>query len=433
VAEPSAAMFGGIRRRLTLWYTGVLAAILIVSGILLYVGMQQVLIGPIDGRLAASAQHVAAEWREHTDLPCPPLGTVSQDAPYLACIDASGNNALVNRPASVLPNFVTPAIAQAARTSPSGSVVDTISGGDGFGAVRRYALVVSDPSGSGILGVVLVGVPIQGQLAALQTLATLLLLFGILTLLGAGLGGLFLSQRALAPAHLAFARQQAFIADAAHELRTPLTLLRADAEVLLRGRQRLDPEDAALLEDIVTETAHMGTLATNMLTLARLDAGDARLERDVVDLGDIAEQIGRRARALADEKRVALTVTREGTALVVGDRVLLEQAGLILLDNAIKYNREGGAVEVRAHVAEKRAYLTIQDTGAGIPPEHLPRLGERFYRVDKARSREAGGAGLGLSIARGIAVAHMGTLALTSDPGEGTTATLALPAAEAVS
>ena len=116
----------------------------------------------------------------------------------------------------------------------------------------------------------------------------------------------------LAPTRLAFSRQQSFIADASHELRTPLTLMRADAEVLLAGRERMDPDDVALLEDIVTEAGHMGVLANNMLTLARLDAGEFRLEREVVDLVEVATRAAHRAHAFAQEKQVTLEVEPGG-------------------------------------------------------------------------------------------------------------------------
>ena len=107
--------------------------------------------------------------------------------------------------------------------------------------------------------------------------------------------------------------------------------------------------------------------------------------------------------------------------------MLLEQALVVLLDNAIKYNRQDGHVTVRTAIQEEQALLEVRDTGIGIAPEHLSHLGERFYRVDKARSREAGGTGLGLSIAHGIVVAHEGTLNLSSVPEQGTTVTLTLP------
>ena len=302
----------------------------------------------------------------------------------------------------------------------------------GLGTVERFAEVVPGPNG--VLGIVQVAVPINGQLTALSTLRELLLLCGLLTILGATAGGIFLAQRALEPAYLAFERQQEFIADAAHELRTPLTLLRANAEVLLRGRDRLDPDDVLLIEDIVTESAHMGALANNLLTLARLDAGQQSVKRDVVDMEEIAEALVRRADALAEEHQVALKI--EGShrpALVLGDEMLLSEAALILLDNAIKYNKQGGEVIIQVEPGDEHIILWVRDTGVGISAEHLAHLGERFYRPDKARSREMGGAGLGLSIARSIAAAHDGTLTLQSVPDQGTTAALIVPAAHAVS
>src|SRR5207245_4755848 len=238
-----------------------------------------------------------------------------------------------------------------------------------------------------------------------SVLLTLLFAIGGAALLGAGVGGLFLANRALAPARLAWANQQRFIGDAAHELRTPLTLLRADAEVLLRSRKHLVAEDAALLEDIVAEANHMAILATNMLTLARLDNSSSHREHEVVNLADVARAGARRVQALADEAEISIREESNDTALVIGDPTLLEQAILALLDNAIKYNRHGGHVMVRTTAKQGQAFLEVSDTGIGIAAEDLPHLGERFYRVDKARSREAGGTGLGLSIVRSIAVA----------------------------
>ncbi|HEY6539769.1 MAG TPA: ATP-binding protein, partial [Ktedonobacteraceae bacterium] len=278
-------------------------------------------------------------------------------------------------------------------------------------------------------GVLLVGESVQAQEDALSLLLKLLLGVGAVALLGAGVGGLFLSNRALSPARLSWANQQRFIADAAHELRTPLTLLRADAEVLLRGREHLDEEDAALLEDIVAEAQHMSNLASNLLTLARLDSGTIHREHEVVNLASLAQEGARRAQALAEQRGVTVQVENNGDTYVIGDPVLLEQAMLALLDNAIKYNRQGGRVIARTGEQAGRAFLEVSDTGIGIPAEHLSHLGQRFYRVDKARSREAGGTGLGLSIAQRIARTHEGQLTLSSVPGQGTTVTIALPTA----
>jgi signal transduction histidine kinase len=442
--EAGAAMFIAIRRRLTLWYTATFATLLLLSGLLLYFGMNQAVLGPVDGALHDSATHISSEWL--TSPAVGPGATCSQmlahaarelvGIPYAACYDATGTVQALTLQALPLPTstiqlqpFTAPALVQSALASADGTASDTVDLGPGLGATRRFAMVVRDGDTGTVLGVVEVGYPVEGAVQALHTLAVLLLVFGGLTIVGSAIAGRLLAGRALEPANLAFARQQTFVADAAHELRTPLTLLRADAEVLLRSRERLAPEDAELLDDIVTETSHMATLASNMLSLARLDARAMPLEREVVDLAHIAQGVVERTRTLAAEHGLSLHAQDIYEALVIGDRALLEQAALILVENAIKYNQPGGSITLRTRVNGRQALLEVADTGIGISAEHLARLGERFYRVDKARSREAGGAGLGLSIARGIAQTLGGGLSLTSVPGKGTTATLALPAA----
>jgi signal transduction histidine kinase len=442
-------MFTRLRRHLTLWYTAVLGGMLLLFGIILYFSVSHLLFDPVQTDLMNRANEVRYHWQTHPDQPYlsvnqpgfpssgQPSPTVSNGQVFLtACFDQNGDYLLnvysqgnPNDPDGVSSPFVADALVNQAIQH--GSATGMINDGGDLGAVYVYAEVVPDLSGNGILGVVQVGELVNTQVTVLNLLLILLLILGAATLVAAAVGGLMLAERALAPARLAFTRQQAFIADASHELRTPLTLLRADAEVLLSGRERLDPDDAALLEDIVTEAEHMGTLANNMLTLARLDAGQFHLEREVVDLAGVATRAAQRARAFAQERQVTLEVEQAGQALVIGDKSLLEQATVILVDNAIKYNRAGGKVTLRAAVLQGQARLDISDTGIGIAAEHLPHLGERFYRVDKARSREAGGAGLGLSIARSIAASHGGTLTLTSTAGQGTTASLMLPAADA--
>jgi signal transduction histidine kinase len=434
-ADPSTALFARVRRRLTLQYTAALAALLLVAGALLYFGVRAALLGPVPGYLISSAQQISGAWvyefqhPHHTDESpgaCPIPEAAASHVPYIECFGPLG----ASSPSipSILPDaFKNPNLAQAALNRPDGQASDTVDAANGLGEIQRYALVVRDPSSQLAIGIVMVGVPVEGQHLALETLLVLMLLVGGLMLIGSLLGGRLLSARALAPARLAFARQQAFIADASHELRTPLTLLRADAEVLLRGRQRLAPDDAELVEDVITEAGHMGTLLTNLLTLARLDAGNVHLEHDVVDLGEVVDQALRRVHAVAADQRITLTRQGEPHLMVIGDRALLEQAVLILVDNAIKYNRQDGSVTVTLSRAAERALVGVRDSGIGVAPEHLVHLGERFYRVDKARSREAGGAGLGLSIARGIMSTHNGTLTLASAPGEGTTVTLSLP------
>jgi signal transduction histidine kinase len=185
----------------------------------------------------------------------------------------------------------------------------------------------------------------------------------------------------------------------------------------------------AILEDIVLEAVHMSSLANNMLDLARLDAGQEHIEDDVVDLSELAQQIARRASHLATEQEIGIRVDVRDPVLVVGDQKLIERVALIILDNAIKYNGPHGEVLLRVRTEGTWAIFEVEDNGIGIAAEHLPHLGERFYRVDKARSRVSGGAGLGVAIAQSIAIRLGGSLRLTSQQGKGTVASLYLPAA----
>jgi len=431
-------MFQGLRTRLTLWYCGVLGVALVLFSVVLYLAVQFFLLAPVEADTAQHAHAHVTQWLAISPARAcltfvppgqfgpPPPGLGQSMSEMVACFDQNGS-LLQNENTAQLPSaFLNNTLAKKALEEGT-PTTDTVDAGGTVGQVYRYALAIPNPTGSGYAGVVLIGESIQAQETALSLLLTLLLAVGGVALLGAGLGGLFLANRALAPARLAWAHQQRFIGDAAHELRTPLTLLRADAEVLLRSREHLAAEDAALLEDIVAETNHMATLASNLLTLARLDNGSSHQEHEVINLADVALSGARRIQALADQAEISIQVESNDTALVIGDPTLLEQAVLALLDNAIKYNRRGGHVTVRTATKQGHALLEVCDTGIGIAAEHLLHLGERFYRVDKARSREAGGTGLGLSIARSIAIDLGGTLTLTSIPEQGTTVTLTLP------
>ncbi|MGE5333062.1 MAG: sensor histidine kinase, partial [Nitrososphaerota archaeon] len=199
-------------------------------------------------------------------------------------------------------------------------------------------------------------------------------------------------------------------------------------EVLLRGRARFDPDDAALLKDIVEETEHLSGIANNLLTLARLDSGGMHLERDIVDLATIASDAARRIDALAREQGIAVRLGELTSVTVIGDAHLLAQATLALLDNALKYAGKGSEITLTTAREDHQGSLTVHDTGPGIAAEHLPLLGQRFYRPDKARSRAVGGAGLGISVVRGILALHHGSLTLESAPGQGTSAILRIPA-----
>jgi signal transduction histidine kinase len=431
-------LFRGLRLRLTLWYSGVLAFALLVCGLVLYFELQELTLTPVMSTLRTFAEFETYDWQFTPGHRCGmpgsgrsrPPGAPQRPRPgpvipvYMACYATDGT-LLGSQPSTAPGAFLNPSLVQSAVVS--GSAIDTVEDGDDVGPIQRFALTVADPSSGGLLGVVLVGRSIAPETNMLELLRNLLLIVaGVALVVSVGVG-LLLAERALEPARLAFSRQQAFIADASHQLRTPLTLLRADAEVLLRSRDQLDPDDAELLDDIVAETAHMDHLATNLLALARLDARGPRLELEVIDLSELAKEIARRVASVAQEKDLRVAEDYSEHPRFIGDRHAVEQAALILVDNAIKYTPEGGAITLRTSAEDGKVAFAVEDTGVGIPPDRLEHLGERFYRVDPARSHK-GGAGLGLAIARGIAAAHGGTVELTSTIGAGTSAKLTLRA-----
>jgi heavy metal sensor kinase len=223
-----------------------------------------------------------------------------------------------------------------------------------------------------------------------------------------------------------FTEVRRFTADASHELRTPLTVIRTETEVAL-GRPAVPPEQQHLLGSILEECERLTRLTDQLLTLSREDAGVAHQVREPVDLASLIAGVAETMRPLAEARGLRLDACASGAFLVQGDEARLRQVFYNLLDNAIKYTPAGGEVEVRAEARKGEAVVTVRDSGIGIPAEHLPRVFERFYRVDKARSREMGGTGLGLSIARSIVVAHGGRIELDSTPGQGTTCKVALP------
>jgi signal transduction histidine kinase len=219
-----------------------------------------------------------------------------------------------------------------------------------------------------------------------------------------------------------------FLADVSHELRTPLTVLRGNAQVgLALGAEG---EQKQLLEEVVEESKRMSRMVEELLFLARSDSSPPSLEPETVSVPPLMSDLVGRATVLARERGATLATDVRADGLLHADPNRLEQAVLILVDNAIKYGPPGGTVTL--HSAVTRAgelRITVEDEGPGIPKEDLPRVFERFYRVDKARSRRMGGSGLGLPIAKTIVEAHGGHITAESRAGHGTRMSIHLPLA----
>jgi signal transduction histidine kinase len=207
--------------------------------------------------------------------------------------------------------------------------------------------------------------------------------------------------------------------------------VRTNAELLERhieqGRLGEGRADSAAIQDILGETDRLGRMVGQMLTLAQADAGQPILTEGDVALDELAAEVGRSLRALAEAKGLTLDVQTVGQTWVRGDRERLREVLVTLVDNAIKYT-EDGRVGIAVTRSGRKAAVTVSDTGVGIPASDLPHIFERFYRVNKARSRDDGGTGLGMAIARHIVEAHGGSIRAESKPGEGTLITVELRA-----
>lgn len=226
----------------------------------------------------------------------------------------------------------------------------------------------------------------------------------------------------------AYQAQHRFISAASHELRAPLTVVQANLELLQRGTPEMTEEERTrAVGEAYAEAKRMARLVSDLLSLARADAG-VPLRREPVELDRVLIDVVGEVRHLSSGQQLEFATFEP--VVVQGDPDRLKQLVLILLDNAIKYTAANGRVTVSLRRTEGSATIDIADTGVGIAPEDLPRVFERFYRAEPARSRDAWGTGLGLSIARWIAEEHGGTVVLASALGQGTTATVRLPSAE---
>lgn len=215
----------------------------------------------------------------------------------------------------------------------------------------------------------------------------------------------------------AFARERQFISDASHELKTPLTSINANAQLLMRWGDRDEAVRLESLRTIANESASLAEMVNGMLTLAKADRGDA-IALEPLSLAHVANEAVKSSSPRAAEKHVALTFTHAGTPLVEGNEHLLRQLIGNLIDNAIKFTTEGG-VHVRVGSDESHAWVEVADTGPGIAEDELGQIFERFYRADRARSRDVPGTGLGLAIVRSIARVHKGTVVAERAPEGG--------------
>jgi heavy metal sensor kinase len=223
-----------------------------------------------------------------------------------------------------------------------------------------------------------------------------------------------------------FEQTKQFSVNASHELRTPLTILRGEIEIALKSTKTND-EYIRILQSLLDEVVRMSSIIDSLFTLTKSDAGQTDIYLEDIKLDDLIMELYEDSEHLAKKKNITVLLNHLDEASIKGDKVKLRQLFLNLIDNAIKYNLESGKVEIALYRENSFAKVVISDSGIGIPQDSISKIFERFYRVDKARSREAGGSGLGLSIAKWIIDLHNGTIDVQSETGKGTTFIVKLP------
>lgn len=228
----------------------------------------------------------------------------------------------------------------------------------------------------------------------------------------------------------AFQQINRFSADASHELRTPLTILHLELEGIVQNRQ-LTPELADQIGSALEETQRLSSIVESLLVISRLDAGEMHMERVTLDLGELAISTAEQMKLLAEEKSISMRWDVAPVVYVEGDRSRLKQVIVNLVDNAIKYTPSGGQVSIKVSADAEHARLEVADNGAGISAEVLPHVFDRFYRADRARSRDSGGVGLGLAIVKAICAAHGADIRISSKEGEGSRFTVEMQRASA--
>ena len=460
------AMFDSVRTRLTLWYAGVLGLSLIAFALVAYYAAAAIFHQRQDESLRSTAQTVASAYVEelaeqHSLAKAGEVVLMELTFPnhYVEVVDNTGHPIAWSRNLS-----------GKTFTIPSVTLDDARARNSGVVTVDGLRAAIVPLSADQNLGFAVVAEPLSVIEDGLRQLQRKFFAGVPLVLLLASLGGYFLARKSLAPIasmnsqtqrisaenlsqrldvnnprdelgrlattindlltrlESAFNEQQRFIADASHELRTPLAVLRGETEVAL-AKQRNADEYQESLSLIQEEAERLSRIVEDLFILARqpIDA-PAALIRERVSLNDAVKDCARAAQVLATRKGVRLTTENNSASIHLNaDKELITRMILNLLDNAVKYTPAGGEISLALTRQNGNAEIVVRDTGIGIPEVDRQRIFDRFYRVDKARSRALGGAGLGLSIVRWIVEVHGGEIRIDSTPGRGSTFTVDLP------
>ena len=411
-------MFDSVRTRLTLWYAGVLALSLIAFALVIYYAAARGFHDRQDESLRSTAHTVASAYVEeigeaHSLTKAAEVVLVELTFPnrYVQILDSHGQSI-------------------ASSKNLSGTVLTIPPGTVGVATVDGLRVAVVPVSTDPTLGYAAVAEPLSVLEENLGQLRRDFFAGVPLVLLLASLGGYILARKSLEPIASMINEQQRFIADASHELRTPLAVLRGETEVAL-GKTRTVAEYQESLTLIQEEAERLSRIVEDLFILARQPIeSPTALIKEPVSLTEVVKDCARAAQVLAVRKGVRLKLENDSPSIALNaDEELIKRMILNLLDNAVKYTPEGGEISLALEKQNGSAEIVVRDTGIGLSQRDQQRVFDRFYRVDKARSRALGGAGLGLSIVRSIVEAHGGNIRIDSTPRHGSTFTVSLPLA----
>jgi two-component system OmpR family sensor kinase len=462
-------MLNSVRVRLTLWYVLVFGLLLIGFSIFIYTLLAKSLYGRMDQSLSNAAQATAREFASEIDEN--QGDTVAGAAETLKELQLPGIYTAIFADDQLLATnyqesqqFTFPRHLLPATKSFGITTFHTIAGFGEDGA--RLAIMPQTIGGKDFS--VMVIEPLQEITEQVEAIKQIFYIGLPGTLIIAGIGGFLLARKSLLPVvemseqaqrisasnlqerltvsspqdelgrlaevfnrllsrlDQSFEKMREFMADASHELRTPLSIIRGEAEVALTQDREASEykETLAIIQD---ESKRLTRIVDDMMVLARADAGQQPLRLQDIYLNDLVEECCRAVQVLANGKNVTLTQNIAEDVTFLGDEDLLRRLIMNLLDNAIKYTLVGGTVFVKLVCNASEAKIIVEDTGIGIPSESIPQVFERFFRLDEARSRAEGGSGLGLAIAKWVAIAHKGSIDLTSKPGQGSKFVVTLP------
>ena len=416
-------VFQQSRRQLTLYYSLIMAAFLVVLIFFVHQSMEWSMESEQARELVETAGRIAGGQEyllQHPELleDAEDWRMVESDRLFFYVFDTEGEPVNFSRASTQLEPFVMDIIS-AWDKEPGEVAVVSDQGKRRHVRVMMTAQPMMEDGEQ--IAVVYVGKDVTAMYNGLQKATYSLAALAVLALAVAAGVGHFLAGKAIVPLVEAYEKQRQFAADASHELRTPLSVVMASADLLENDPSITSPFLKQVIADVRDEVKKMTKLVSDLLFVARSDNQALKVKRSKVDIAAFADQTIRLMQPLADKKNITLIREGEESLTAKLDEQKMKQLLLILVDNAVKYTLEGGKVTVRVQSpASGKIRIEVEDTGIGISKEDKEKIFDRFFRVDKARSREMGGNGLGLAIAQEIVNLHDGRINVESELGKGT-------------